>query len=268
MIEDQNFSSTSMDSAALQKQVLELRRQLAEAQARNRMMWTLLAEISQRLQVSSTSIKAAVSSLLDYDIFWDGSTQHEFLETIDDSVDQGSDLIVLMTLAFRSEANSLEMKPEPHTLPEILSTVLDTVGAKIPGFELKADFPPEGRPVFVDYGYLAVALRLLLEVLLEPEPPPAHIELLAMEAKESWLLDIRAVSATVGAAIGHLFQDQFDELLMAEADSFPPLSPEQLLRLFTASRILRLQDIQLDVQLDGTDRAGLRLTIPAASVGK
>ena len=123
MTEEQNFSSTSIDPEDLQRQVLDLRRQLAEFRARNRAMWSLLAEISQKLQASSTSIKAAVSSLLDYDIFWDGSTQHEFLETIDESVDQGSNLIMLMMLAFRSEADSLEMKPEPHALQEILSTV-------------------------------------------------------------------------------------------------------------------------------------------------
>jgi len=266
MVEDQNFSATSMDAAALQKQVLELRRQLAESRARNRAMWSLLAEISQRLQASSTSIKAAVSSLLDYDIFWDGSTQHEFLETIEDSVDQGSNLIVLMTLAFRSEASSLEMKPEPHTLQEILSTVLDTILAKMPGLELKVDFPPEGEPVFVDYGYLAVALRLLLEVLIEPEPPPAQIELLAAEAENSWLLDIGPIPETIGVAIGHLCQDRFDELLTS--DNFLPLSPEKLLKLFTASRIFRLQDIQLDVQTGETEKAGLRLSIPVARPGQ
>jgi K+-sensing histidine kinase KdpD len=266
MIEDQNFSSTSMDSAALQRQVLELRRQLVEARARNRMMWALLAEISQRLQVSSTSIKAAVSSLLDYDIFWDGSTQHEFLETIDDSVDQGADLIALMTLAFRSEANSLEMKLEPHALPEILSTVLDTTAAKMPGVELEVDFPPEGEPVFVDYRYLAVALSLLLEVLLEPEPLPTHIALVAMEAQDSWGLEIEAFPEKIGTAIGHLCQDRFDELLLA--DNYLLLSPEKLLKLFTVSRIFRLQDIQLDVQIGEADKAGLRLTIPAARLGK
>jgi len=266
MIEDKNFSSKSMDSAALQEEVLELRRQLIESRARNRMMWSLLAEISQRLQASSTSIKAAVSSLLDYDIFWDGSTQHEFLETIDDSVDQGSDLIVLMTLAFRSEANSLEMKPEPHALQEILSTVLDTIGAQRSGLDLKINFPPEGEPVFVDYRYLAVALRLLLDVLLEPKPPADQLGLLAAEAQNNWLLDIGPIPQTIGQAVNHLCQNRFDELLTA--DDFLPLSPENLLKLFTAGRILHRQDIQLDVQTAKTDKVGLRLTIPVAGPDK
>ncbi len=81
----------------------DLRRQLAELNARNQTLQTLLVEISRKLQISSASIKAAVSSMLALDFFWDESTQHEFLETIDNSVDQISSLIRLVTLAFRSE---------------------------------------------------------------------------------------------------------------------------------------------------------------------
>jgi len=262
MIEDQNFSSTSVDTEELQRQILDLSRQLAESKARNRAMWSLLAKISQRLQTSSTSIKAAVSSLLEYDIFWDGSTQHEFLETIDDSVDQGSNLIVLMTLAFRSEASSLEMKPEPQTLQEILSTVLDTISMKVPGLQLNVDFPSEGRPVLVDYGYLAVALRLLLEVLIELGSASSQIELLAVEAQDCWFLDISAIPEMISDGISHLCQDRFDELVTANN-----LSSENLLKLFTAFRILRLQNIQLDVDTDEAVNAGLRLTIPIAVSG-
>ncbi len=263
MTEDQAYSSTSIDSEDLQREVLDLRRQLADSRVRNRAMWSLLAEISQRLQASSTSIKAAVSSLLDYDIFWDGSTQHEFLETIDESVEQGANLIVLMTLAFRSEASRLEMKPEPHALQEILSTVLDTISLKMPGLQLKADFPTEGRPVFVDYGYLAVALRLLLEVLTEPGPTSSHIELLAVDVQDCWLLDIGAIGEEINEAISYLCQDQFDELVTVHN-----ISPENVLKLFTASRILRQQNIQLDIHKDEAGEARLRLTIPAAGLGK
>lgn len=262
MAEDQNVSSTSVNSEDLQQQVLDLRRQLAESRARNRAMWNLLAEISQRLQASSTSIKAAVSSLLDYDIFWDGSTQHEFLETIDDSVEQGATLILLMTLAFRSEASRLEMKPEPHTLQEILSTVLDTISLKLPGLQLKANFPPEGQPVFVDYGYLAVALRLLLEVMVELGATPAQVELLAVETQACWFLDIGPIAETISAGIRQIGQDRFDELIAANK-----LSPENVLKLFTAARILGLQNIQLDVATDEAGNAGLRLSIPVAVLG-
>jgi signal transduction histidine kinase len=262
MAEDQQYSSASKDLEDLQREVLDLRRQLAESRARNRAMWSLLAEVSQRLQVSSTSIKAAVSSLLDYDIFWDGSTQHEFLETIDESVEQGASLIVLMALAFRSEASKLEMNPEPHALQEILSTVVDTVSLKMPELQLKADFPAEGRPVFVDYRYLVVALRLLLEVLVEPETVSSPIDLVAVDAQDSWFLDIKVIPAETVEAISYIHQDQFEELVAANK-----FSPENLLKLFTASRILRLQNIQLIIIENEAGETRVRLTIPAAVLG-
>jgi len=39
--------------------------------ALDRALWLLLVQLSRKLQISSASIKAGVSSLLDYSIFWD-----------------------------------------------------------------------------------------------------------------------------------------------------------------------------------------------------
>ena len=111
--------------------------------------------------------------------------------------------------------------------------------------QLKADFPIEGQPVLVDYGYLAVALRLLLEVLAEPGPASSPIELLAEDLQDSWFLDIGPIGEEISEAISYLCQDQFDELVTANN-----FSAENVLKLFTASRILRLQNIQLDIHKD------------------
>ena len=68
--ESRNSDSTKIEE--LQMQVSELKQKLDEANVLNQAMWSLLVDISKRLQLSSAAIKAAVSSLLDYDIFWDG----------------------------------------------------------------------------------------------------------------------------------------------------------------------------------------------------
>ena len=73
---DQNSQTNSSQLEILQTKVSELNRELEEAKVINQAMWSLLVEITNRLQMSSSAIKAAVSSLLDHDIFWDGSTQH------------------------------------------------------------------------------------------------------------------------------------------------------------------------------------------------
>ena len=64
---------------------------------------------------------------------------------------------------------------------------------------------------------------------------------------------------TISEGISHLYQDRFDELVTANN-----LSPENVLKLFTASRILDLQNIQLDVDTDEAGNASLRLAIPVA----
>jgi hypothetical protein len=111
-----------------------------------------------------------------------------------------------------------------------------------------------------------VALRLLLEVLLESEPSSDQIALLAVESQDSWLLDIENIPETIGMALDHLQQDRFDELVMA--DNFLLISSEELLKLFTVCRILGRQNIQLDIQMGKIDKAELRLTIPVARPGK
>ena len=86
-----------------------------EFQEQENYIWNLYADTSRKLQVYSASIKAAVSSLLNYDIFWDSKNQHEFLETIDRSANQVSEMIVLLTLAFRAQANNLVLSRDINT---------------------------------------------------------------------------------------------------------------------------------------------------------
>ena len=69
---DNNSHSDSSQVEILQTTISELNRELEEAKIINQSMWSLLVEITNRLQMSSSAIKAAVSSLLDHDIFWDG----------------------------------------------------------------------------------------------------------------------------------------------------------------------------------------------------
>ncbi len=260
MIEKQNNFPPAISLEDAQNQIVDLRRQLTELEVRNRMMWTLLAEVSRRLQTSSTSIKAAVSSLLDYDIFWDGSTQHEFLETIDSSVDQGASLIMLMMLAFRSEANNLEINPEPHTLQEILSGVLDTISASPSEFHFDVVSSEAGKPVLVDYEYLAVSLRLLMEVLVNTEAVSSNLQV--METENYWYLDILYVSEPIATALDHFYRGNLDGWMLIEH-----IAPENALKLFTASKIIRSQNIQLEIHTDETGEKGkmkLRLIIPIA----
>ena len=59
-----------------------LRQENERLRMTNQMLWSLFADISKKMQVSSAAIKASVSSLLGYDIILGMAAQHELLEII------------------------------------------------------------------------------------------------------------------------------------------------------------------------------------------
>jgi hypothetical protein len=250
-------NSGSQQLEELKIQISELQKKLAEANIINQAMWTLLVDNSRRMQVSSAAIKAAVSSLLGYDIFWDGSTQHELLEIIDDSADQVSDQITLMSLAFRSESKSLEVKPEPNEIQEILSSALDNIALSYPEIEFEIEMLPDGKPILVDYEYLSVSLRLLFEVLVETQKPPQRYKVVTSEGTAFWFVDIFGVKKDI--------IDYITTISLCTADEQKQdtrLLPTNKLKLLVMCRIFGLQSIQIGSSIDFQNEDGIRLSIP------
>jgi signal transduction histidine kinase len=235
----------------------DLRRQLSELNARNHTLQTLLVEISRKLQISSASIKAAVSSMLALDFFWDESTQHEFLETIDDSVDQISGLIRLVTLAFRSEIGELELTLEPHSLPEILTAVSDEVSSLISKVEVEASPPEAEKPVLVDYEYLKVGLKLLFEGIFQVKESDEVLRVRSSETDTSWDLYIEDIDESVINHVINIIDCVEDS--MAQEDG---LLPESVLKIFVAHQLFHLQDIQI-IPLKGHNGSGsIQIVLP------
>lgn len=247
---DQNLENLIIDNR-------DLRRQLAELSARNRTLQTLLVEISRKLQISSASIKAAVSSMLSLDFFWDESTQHEFLETIDDSVDQISDLIRLVTLVFRSEIGELELILEPHSLPEILTAVSDEVSSSISRVEIEIRPPEAEKPVLVDYEYLKAGLKLLFEGIFQVKASEDVLRVRSLETETSWDLYIEEIDESVIKHVSNIIDCVEDAL--AQEDG---LLPESILKIFVAHQLFRLQDIQI-IPLTGRNGSGsIQIVLP------
>jgi signal transduction histidine kinase len=241
----------------LRTEVSALQKELEEANLVNQAMWTLLVDTSRRMQVSSAAIKAAVSSLLGYDIFWDGSTQHELLEIIDDSADKVSDQITLISLAFRSESKSLKIKPEPNEIQEILSSALDSIELSYPEIEFELDMLPEGNPVLVDYEYLLVSLRLLFEILAETSKIQKYYRINASEDESFWFVDIHGVQDDIVEYITTISLCTADEI---EQDT--RLLPTNKLKLLVMCRIFGLQSILISSTPELEKGIGLRLSIP------
>lgn len=235
-----------------------LRHELMKRDDSHRYIWKLFVEIARRQQLSSASIKAAVSSLLGYDIFWDPANQYEFLQTIDASANNVAKSTMLMALAFRAEAGNLILNPEPQVLQEILAVVQRNVATRFPNLRVDLDMPDTGKTVQVDYEYLILALGYLLE-LLDADPDVRAIRLRAHENGEIWNLDIQGLTRSTLELIHTMHACKTDHGMSEGL----PFSPEDIIGLHIACEVLYLQGIDIGmVEQDGSHL--LRLIIPAA----
>lgn len=241
------------DAAALARENQALRQELAALRQQQRAVWSMLADAGRYLQVSSASIKAAVSSLLDHDIFWDVSNQHEFLQTINASTDQVGRLIRLLALTFQSQAGRLELKREPNVLPEILSAMETAPGLNPP---LAMTLPTGGRPVLADDEHLTLALQLLLEVFAgRVAQPPLRMRV--EEQPESWQLVFSGLQPATAALVPAQMAQPPGELAAAD------LPAENQLRLLVACRLLQLHGA--DAWVSAAEAGELNLRLPAAA---
>ncbi len=232
---------------------------LMDGAALDQAMWSLLVQLSRKMQVSSASIKAGVSSLLDYNIFWDGSTQHEFLNSIDASSDQLSRLIMLLSLVSRAQAGSLEIKAEPQMLQEIVSMVREQVQKESNGLVLEITLPQTGKPVLVDYEYLMLALRFIFVVLSDINLEPTTLNVFAFESEQGWKLDIVSPRSIMEPFV-LMVKDRIVELLNANT-----ISPENRLKLYIVYRIFLHMKILVELVEYSDHKTGLRLIVPCAA---
>lgn len=258
MVSAEGLDSSCGEAAELREQIEGLQRQLREQQTNTQAMWDLLIMLGSQLQLSSTSIKMAVSSLLDYDIFWDPSTSYEFLQGIDTSTDRTADLIVLLTLAFRSQAKSLEIRAEPQVLQEILETLKGSVDKRNFETRLIVGYPPEGKPALVDYQYLIVALRSLFEVVISESKGIEQLVMQASESSEYWQIGIGEIDVASVEVVRHFLKSPNDFKKYVGR-----LLPENTLKLIVACRILHLQKIEL-IQAPEEKAKSFSLSIPFA----
>jgi len=252
-----NLSNTEI--MVLKQQVIDLQEQVTELQAYSQTLWDLLILIGRRLQMSSTSIKMAVSSMLDYDIFWDPSASYEFLQIIDSSTDQTFDLVALLTLAFRSQAKSLEISPEPHSIQEILETLSQELVKKDINVNLVGDYQSGGKSILVDYQYFVLAFTLIVDALIGKQTDLKNLEIRAFETPEFWQLSFNGFGIVENQILQHFFRTPKD--LTKYEDQ---ILPENTLKLIVACRILYLQKVELVDSISDKDQV-VQFSIPIGS---
>jgi hypothetical protein len=235
--------------------------QSAEEQlALQNFLWDLLVDNCIKLQLSSASIKAGVTSLLDHTIFWAHTTQYEFLRSIDESIDEVSELAMLMMLAFRIQAQRLELKIEPQDLNDILSRLRDQHPGASAGLDLDIHFPPSEAAVTIDYGFFLIALKLIIEVESGLVPAKRNISITTSANGRYWFLDLDGIQPE---SIDFFRQVRAHHTsFIADYDHH---QADKLIRLILAYWICQLQKVEFDQTASESELNNhLRLAIPAA----
>ena len=222
-------------------------------------MWGLVSDISQSLQISFASIKAAISSLLGGDIFWDQATQHEFMQTIDHSVDELSDLTAVMTVAMRVESGTLTLQRDPHSLQEILSRAKDHVQKLAPRAPITLILPAEMCLAVVDFESLLMALRLLLEVLATTREGSVTPLTVRLQAEESgWQITFAGDFSGLAGDIVNWFCYKAPDRALLPAN----LRPATKLKALTSCQLFALHAIRIATSGANDETAALVLHVP------
>lgn len=237
-----------------------LEKKLNQVQSKNDYIWSLFSETARGLQLSSTSIKVAVSSLLSHDIFWDPPNQHEFLETINDSTNRITQLVALLTLGFRAEAGNLVLNPEPQVIQEILAIIHQKTKNRFQDLDVELVMSSSEKTVHIDYEYVIMAIMYLID-FMHQRTDKSSVKIVADERGGLWFVDLLGFNQTAIKQIHNMRackpHRQNEDQMIGQ--------PEKILGLHIACEILQHQDIE-NVVIEKEGITGLRLIFPAVSV--
>jgi K+-sensing histidine kinase KdpD len=227
-------------------------------QSEQRVFLPALVGVSRRLLTSTASIKAAVSSLLFDDILWDPINQHEFLEIINDSTDQLSDLLTLVLLTLRAEANLIVLHPEPYLMEEILGKVKQQITAQFPKFDLEINIPEDHEFIYTDFDYLVLLLELLIQVINTiAEVKSLHLQ--TIENNDHFSLVFRELDKNTFQRLQDVLQFKLSEQATGTGKK---LSSEALLKVQLVRHILKIQEISSVFEYDAGQGISFHLDIP------
>lgn len=140
---------------------------------------TLLSSVSHDLRTPLTSIKAAVSSLLQPGVEWGEKMRREMLEDIDSESDHLDDLINAMVEMSRIDMGALALEKEWSDLQEIVHSSLSRIKQTFAGRRIQVTFEPDLPLIHVDYLQVKRILYNLLENAARHSPPDETIQVVA-----------------------------------------------------------------------------------------
>ncbi|HEX6478562.1 MAG TPA: ATP-binding protein [Ktedonobacteraceae bacterium] len=123
----------------------------------------LLSSVSHDLRTPLTTIKAAVTGLMQPGVEWDEEMLHEILEEIDAETDHLDALVNSLVEMSRIEMGALELEKEWCDIVELVHSTLSRVDRTLSGRSIRTIFAPQLPLIQADYVQLSRVFRNLIE---------------------------------------------------------------------------------------------------------
>src|SRR5713226_7801231 len=135
----------------------------------------LLSTVSHDLRTPLTTIKAAVTGLLQPDVDWDEQLRREILEDIDAGADHLYKLVDSLIEMSRIDMGALVLEKERCDIAEIVHSTFSRAERFLAGHPVHIIFQPQLPQIQVDYVQLERVLHNLIENAVRHSPEGAEI---------------------------------------------------------------------------------------------
>lgn len=177
----------------------------------------LLSSVSHDLRTPLTTIKAAVTGLMQDDVLWEPQVRQEILREVDVETDHMTDLVDALVEMSRIEMGALSLEKEWCDVSEVVYGVLARLERVLANYTLKPIIQPQLPLIYGDHVQLGKVFYRLLENAAYHSPPGAEIivQLAAIETRSSpelapaSMLEVRVIDQGSGvpeAEREHIFK--------------------------------------------------------------
>jgi PAS domain S-box-containing protein len=161
-----------------------------EAERANDLRLRFLAMISHELRTPLTSIKGFASTLLADDVSWDATSQHDFIQTIDQEADKLTDMIDQLLDLSRLESGTLRIDPQPSLVSDLFTTARSQLDTLARDHTLEVQIPTGLPRVRADRQRIAQVLGNLVNNAAKYSPAGSSITITARQAGSFIVFDV------------------------------------------------------------------------------
>jgi two-component system sensor histidine kinase KdpD len=160
----------------------------AEAARQNQeLKSTLLDALAHEFKTPLTSIKAAVSGMLE-----SGESPHsELLSIVEEETDRLDSLVNEAIQMARIEAGQVQLKLQPQSVPEILANAVRAAGRALQDREVRVEVEAGLPEVMADGQLVQAVIRHLIGNSLKYAAPDSPIEVRAFREKDSVAVEVK-----------------------------------------------------------------------------